>query len=124
VKTDFGWHVIRLEDRKQGAAQPYDQVKSAIRNVLLRRKVGEVMEKLRAASKVEILDEDLKKYAEEAAKAAKTFQERQQKALDQGGGAATGGEAAPAEAAPAEAAPAEAAPADTGGKGDLQLPGE
>ena len=27
VKTDFGWHIIRLEDRKQGAAQPYDQVK-------------------------------------------------------------------------------------------------
>ena len=43
------------------------------------------------APKVEILDEDLKKYAEDAAKAAKTFQEKQQKALDQGGGAATGG---------------------------------
>ena len=85
IKTDFGWHIIRLEDRKQGAAQPYDQVKSAIRNVLLRRKVGEVMEKIRAASKVEILDEDLKKYAEDAAKAAKTFQDK--KALDQGGGA-------------------------------------
>ena len=63
-------------------------MKSAIRNVLLRRKVGEAMEKIRAASKVEILDEDLKKYAEDAAKAAKTFQEKQQKALDQGGSAA------------------------------------
>ncbi len=111
VKTDFGWHIIRLEDRKQGAAQPYDQVKSAIRNVLLRRKVSEVMEKVRAASKVEILDEDLKKYAEEAAKAAKNFQEKQQKALDQGGGAASGGDTQPA-------------PEDTGGKGDLQLPAQ
>ena len=110
VKTDFGWHIIRLEDRKQGAAQPYDQVKSAIRNVLLRRKVGEIMEKVRAASKVEILDEDLKKYAEDAAKAAKAFQEKQQKTLDQGGGVLTGGEA------PADA--------DSGGKGDLQLPVE
>ncbi len=35
VKTDYGWHIIRLEDRKQGGAQPYDQVKAAIRNVLL-----------------------------------------------------------------------------------------
>ncbi len=111
IKTDFGWHIIRLEDRKQGAAQPYDQVKSAIRNVLLRRKVGETMEKIRAASKVDILDEDLKKYAEDAAKAAKAFQEKQQKALDQGSGGAAGGEAAPADA-------------DTGGKGDLQLPAE
>jgi peptidyl-prolyl cis-trans isomerase C len=107
VKTDFGWHIIRLEDKKQGAAQPFDQVKQAIRNVLLRQKVGEVMAKIRQASKVEILDEDLKKYAEEASKAAKTYQENQQKALDQGGLApAIGGDDA------------------TTGKGDLQLPAQ
>jgi peptidyl-prolyl cis-trans isomerase C len=100
VKTDFGWHVIRLEDRKQGAAQPYDQVKSAIRNVLLRKKVAETMATIRKASKVEIVDEDLKKYAEDAAKAAKAFQENQQKALDQNG---------------------EVAPDATSGKGDLQI---
>ena len=106
VKTDFGWHVIRLEDRKQGGAQPYDQVKAAIRNVLLRQKVGEVMQKIRAGSQVEILDEDLKKYAEEAAKAAKNFKENQQKPLDASG------------AAPAATDGGDA----TGGKGDLQLP--
>jgi len=105
VKTDFGWHVIRLEDRKQGGAQPYDQVKAAIRNVLLRQKVGEVMQKIRAGSQVEILDEDLKKYAEEAAKAAKNFKENQ-KPLDASG------------AAPAATDGGDA----TGGKGDLQLP--
>ncbi len=103
VKTDFGWHIIRLEDRKQGAAQPFDQVKSAIRNVLLRKKVSETMEKIRSASKVEIVDEDLKKYAEDAAKAAKAFQEKQQKSLDQTG---AGGDALIE---------------STGGKGDLQI---
>jgi len=103
VKTDFGWHIIRLEDRKQGAAQPYDQLKSAIRNVLLRKKVSETMEKIRSASKVEIVDEDLKKYAEDAAKAAKAFQEKQQKSLDQTG---AGGDALIE---------------STGGKGDLQI---
>jgi peptidyl-prolyl cis-trans isomerase C len=102
IKTDFGWHIIRLEDRKQGLAQPFDQVKSAIRNVLLRKKVSETMEKIRGASQVEIVDEDLKKYAEDAAKATKAFQEKQQKALDQGGG---------------NADPA----ADSSGKGDLQI---
>ena len=106
VKTDFGWHIIRVEDRKLGAAQPYDQVKSAIRNVLLRKKVQETMDKIRSASKIEILDEDLKKYAEEAAKAAKAFQEKQA-----GGGAAAPG------AAPA----AEGVPDAAGGKGDLQI---
>lgn len=85
VKTDFGWHIIRLEDRKQGTAQPYDQVKSAIRNVLLRKKVAEIMDKIRAASKIEIVDEDLKKYAADAAKAATAYQEKQQKTLDANG---------------------------------------
>jgi peptidyl-prolyl cis-trans isomerase C len=101
VKTDFGWHIIRLEDRKQGVAQPFDQVKSAIRNVLLRKRVSEIMEKIRAASKVEIVDEDLKKYAEEAAKAATAFQEKQQKSLDQNG--------------------VPELQTDNGGKGDLQI---
>ena len=63
VKTDFGWHVIKIEDRKLGAAQPFDQVKSAIRNVLLRKKVQETMDQLRKTAKVDVLDEDLKKYA-------------------------------------------------------------
>jgi peptidyl-prolyl cis-trans isomerase C len=107
VKTDFGWHIIRLEDKKQGAAQPFDQVKQAIRNVLLRQKVGEVMSKIRGASKVEILDEDLKKYAEEASKAAKSFQENKQKTLDQGG-----------------IAPAIGGDDGGSGKGDLQLPAQ
>lgn len=109
VKTDLGWYIIRVDDRKQGVAQPYDQVKPAIRNVLLRRKVGEVMEKLRAASKVEIVDPDLKKYSEEAAKAAKNFQEKQQKSLEQNDGAVLDGGAGDAAAT-------------GGGKGDLQLP--
>lgn len=107
VKTDFGWHIIRLEDKKQGAAQPFDQVKQAIRNVLLRQKVGEVMSKIRAGSKVDILDEDLKKYAEEASKAAKAYQENKQKQLDQGGTMVP------------------AAGDDSGsGKGDLQIPAQ
>ena len=64
MKTDFGWHIIKVEDRKMGAAQPYDQVKGAIRNVLLRKKVQETMDQLRQTAKVDVLDEDLKKYAD------------------------------------------------------------
>ncbi len=111
VKTDLGWYIIRVDDRKQGAAQPYDQVKPAIRNVLLRRKVGELMEKIRAASKVEIIDPDLKKYAEDSAKAAKNFQEKQQKALEQSDGTVLDGSTGDG-----------AATGD--GKGDLQLPAQ
>jgi peptidyl-prolyl cis-trans isomerase C len=77
IKTDFGWHVIKLEDRKQGAAQPYDQVKSAIRNVLVRKKVQEKLASLRGTAKVEIVDPDLKKVSEEAAAQRKQLLEKQ-----------------------------------------------
>ncbi len=79
IKTDFGWHIIRLEDRKQGAAQPYDQVKSAIRNVLVRQKVQETLAGLKDVAKVEIVDPDLKKVAEEAAAQRKALEAKQQK---------------------------------------------
>ena len=79
IKTDFGWHIIRLEDRKQGAAQPYDQVKAAIRNVLVRQKVQEALAGLKNVAKVEIVDPDLKKVADEAAAQRKALEEKQQK---------------------------------------------
>lgn len=101
VKTDFGWHIIKLEDRKLGAAQPYDQVKSAIRNVLLRKKVQETMDELRKTAKVEVLDEDLKKYAEDVAKKRKAMMNKQNGVIAE---------------PPADGA------TDTGGKGDLQVP--
>jgi len=101
VKTDFGWHVIKVEDRKTGAAQPFDQVKSAIRNVLLRKKVQETMDQLRKTAKVEVLDEDLKKYAAEVEKKRKAM-------ADQKNGVV--------------AVPPAEGEGDTGGKGDLQIP--
>jgi len=68
VKTDFGWHIIKLEDRKVGGAQPYDQVKGAIRNILVRKKVQQVVDETRKAAKVEILDPELNKLIEELEK--------------------------------------------------------
>lgn len=79
VKTDFGWHIIRVEDRKKGAAQPYDQVKGAIRNVLVRKKVQEKLQGLRDVAKVDIVDQDLKRFADEAKKQRKALEEQQQK---------------------------------------------
>lgn len=107
VKTDFGWHIIRLEDRKMGAAQPYDQVKAAIRNALVRQKVQETLTGLRDVAKVEILDEDLKKVAAEAEKQRRALQEKLKKANVGNQGDAT--------------AP-DAGGGDSTGKGDLLIP--
>jgi peptidyl-prolyl cis-trans isomerase C len=105
VKTEFGWHIIRIEDRKKGAAQPYDQVKGAIRNVLVRQKVQKKLSELREAAKVEIIDEDLKRFAEEAKKQRQALESQQQQ---------DGTAAQPAEGETPPATEGEA------GKGDLQ----
>jgi peptidyl-prolyl cis-trans isomerase C len=114
VKTDFGWHIIKLEDRKMGGAQPYDQVKTAIRNILLRKKTQEKIIKLRMESKVELKDPDLAKFAEEARKL-------RQKALQQkqGGAAPAGGDQPDATDAPALTGDE---PTTGGGKSDMQAP--
>jgi peptidyl-prolyl cis-trans isomerase C len=80
TKTDFGWHVIKLEDRKQGAAQPYDQVQNAIRNVLVRQKVQAKLASLKDVAKVEIIDPDLKKISDEAQAQRKILMDQQGKA--------------------------------------------
>ncbi len=100
IKTDYGWHVIRLDDRKMGSAQPYDQVKEAIRNVLVRDKVQAKLASLQGTAKVEILDPDLKKAQAEA----KAQHDAAPKPQDNGAAAAVLGQT------------------EDAGKGDLSLP--
>jgi peptidyl-prolyl cis-trans isomerase C len=108
VKTDYGWHIIRMDDRKLGAAQPFDQVKSAIRNVLVRDKVQALLASLQGTAKVEILDPDLKKAQDEAQAQHKLLLEKQK---NDAGNAVSGDQPAADGTAP-----------DDSGKGDLSLP--
>ena len=107
VKTDYGWHLIRMDDRKMGAAQPYDQVKGAIRKVLVRDKVQSLLAGLQGTAKVEILDPDLKKAQDDAKLQRKLFQDKQN---NEAGAAVSGDQ------------PTESGITDEGGKGDLALP--
>src|SRR5262245_42358021 len=126
VKTDMGWHIIKLEDRKVGGAQPYDQVKTAIRNILLRKKTQEKIISLRLQSKVELKDPDLQKFAEEARKLRQKA--IQQKQGQQGGVAGQQGGAAPPQGdqqqdgtdSPGLTGGDE--PTTGGGKSDMQVP--
>jgi peptidyl-prolyl cis-trans isomerase C len=77
VKTDYGWHVIKLEDRKQGGAQPFEQVKAGIKAVLMRKKVQDTVNELRKQAKIEILDPDLKKLQEMGEKKIEEMRKKQ-----------------------------------------------
>ena len=60
VKSDFGWHIIKLEDRRQQKLQDFETIKAQVRNVLLREKVAKLATTLRKKAKIEYLDADAK----------------------------------------------------------------
>jgi peptidyl-prolyl cis-trans isomerase C len=60
VKTQFGFHIIKLEEKRVRAAPPLEQVKDQIKSILLRERYAEFLETLRKVAKVEILDPALK----------------------------------------------------------------
>jgi peptidyl-prolyl cis-trans isomerase C len=64
VKSQFGWHVIKVEEKRNRQAPPIDQVKGQIETYVTRKAQADYVSKLREAAKVERLD----KPAEPAAK--------------------------------------------------------
>ncbi|MBN9062548.1 MAG: peptidylprolyl isomerase [Rhizobiales bacterium 65-9] len=56
VKSQFGWHVIKLEDKRAKPAPPFEQVKPQIEQYMTRKAHTELIMALRAKSKVERLD--------------------------------------------------------------------
>jgi peptidyl-prolyl cis-trans isomerase C len=61
VKTQFGWHIIKVEDKRIKQPPSFDQVKDQIRQVVLRDKYFDMVKQTRAAAKIDISDPDLKK---------------------------------------------------------------
>lgn len=74
VKTQFGWHVIKVVDKRAVQPPAFEQVKDQIKNVLLRERYFELVQKLRDDANVEITDPDLKKQVEDADTAPKPAQ--------------------------------------------------
>jgi peptidyl-prolyl cis-trans isomerase C len=81
VKTQFGWHVIKLDETRQKTFPPLDQVKDQVARYVVQKAQSELVMQLREGAKIERADQPA-----DAAKDAK---------------------AAPAPAAPAAAKPAE-----------------
>jgi peptidyl-prolyl cis-trans isomerase C len=63
VKTQFGWHIIKVEEKRARKAPDFEQVKPQIETYVTRKAQADYVAKLRQAAKVERLDK-----AEDAAK--------------------------------------------------------
>jgi peptidyl-prolyl cis-trans isomerase C len=53
VKTQFGWHVIKVEDKRQKPAPTFDEVKPQLEAFVTRKAQADLVTKLRADAKVE-----------------------------------------------------------------------
>jgi peptidyl-prolyl cis-trans isomerase C len=84
VKTQFGFHIIKVEDKRDAPPPAFDQVKDQVKQLVMRDKYVAILEKAKAEQKVEITDEALKKGYEEVGK------------MQDGAGDAVAPEAAPA----------------------------
>jgi peptidyl-prolyl cis-trans isomerase C len=56
VKTQFGWHIIKVEEKRTRKAPDFEQVKPQIETYVVRKAQADYVAKLRTAAKVERLD--------------------------------------------------------------------
>lgn len=61
VQSQFGWHVIKVEDKRAKQPPAFDDVKDQIRSVLLRDRYFELVKTLRATATLDVPDPELKK---------------------------------------------------------------
>jgi peptidyl-prolyl cis-trans isomerase C len=64
VKTQFGWHVIKVEEKRNRKAPDFEQVKAQIETYVTRKAQADYVAKLRETAKIERMDQP----AETAAK--------------------------------------------------------
>src|SRR5947209_8827925 len=69
VKTQFGWHVIKVEEKRTRKAPDFEQVKPQIETYVTRKAQADYVAKLRQAAKVERLDKPEDAAKPDAAKA-------------------------------------------------------
>lgn len=69
VKTQFGWHVILLEETRDAEVPPFDEVKPRLEAEVKRQMVLDKLNELRVAAKVDI-NEDFEKAKENGETAA------------------------------------------------------
>jgi peptidyl-prolyl cis-trans isomerase C len=57
VKSQFGWHVIKVEEKRNRKAPDFDQVKAQIETYVTRKAQADYVAKLRETAKIERMDQ-------------------------------------------------------------------
>ena len=68
VKSQFGFHVIKLEDKRIAPPPAFDQVQDQVKQLVMRDKYVELITKAKAEQKIDITDPALKKGYDDVSK--------------------------------------------------------
>lgn len=61
VQSQFGWHIIKVEDKRTQQPPAFDTVKDQVKSLLIREKYIDLVKQVRDGAKVDITDPELKK---------------------------------------------------------------
>lgn len=67
VKSQFGWHIIKVEDRRQRPLPTFEDVKDRIIGSMVEQKAQETITGLREKAQIEYVDSEIKLQAEQDA---------------------------------------------------------
>ena len=64
VQSEFGWHIIKVEDKRDRQPPSFEEVKDQITASLIQAKLQSTVQEMREQAKIEIVDPDVKKAME------------------------------------------------------------
>ena len=68
VKTDFGWHVLKVEGFRDAKPPKFDEIKTELKALMTQEAIVALVKDLRSNAKVELFDKDGKPMPDEQAK--------------------------------------------------------
>lgn len=88
VQSQFGWHVIKVEVRRQKPPPSFDEVKDRLIGSMVQSKAQNIAGELRGKAKIDYIDPEIKKMAEEDAKKQAEAQATMKKQMEDAAAAA------------------------------------
>lgn len=64
VQTEYGWHVLKVEDKRNREPPSFDEVKDQITTSLINTKLQSTIQDLRQNGKIDVIDPEIKKAME------------------------------------------------------------
>ena len=63
-ETQFGWHIVKVDERRQRSAPSFEDVKDRVRASMIHQKAQQIAGELRGKAKIEYIDPEIKKSVE------------------------------------------------------------